>query len=208
MRLDLSTDRTRLPSSGVKWGSWLPDGPQQFAKDCPKCCRKCGAKKPVSEFRIRRDGPYKLLAARGGVKLAAWCRRCENRYPTNIFQRLAQNLNQRGGQFTRSELETGLGMPSFCYLCGLRIAVRDAELDHVVPIFHGGQTVIENLRWTHRDCNRAKGHMSLDQYLRKIGAMVAYSLEQDPGLLANNLRLRFAVLRLTNMGELARQAAW
>ena len=95
-------------------------------------------------------------------------------------------------------------MPSSCYLCGLRIAVGDAELDHVVPIFHGGETVIGNLRWTHRDCNRAKSHMMLDEYLRKAGAMVAYSLEQNPALLPNNLRLKLAVRRLMNMAELAR----
>lgn len=45
-----------------------------------------------------------------------------------------------------------------CAICDQRIhTLDDAEVDHIVHYWRGGQTVPENARLTHRYCNRARG---------------------------------------------------
>lgn len=138
---------------------------------------------PVGKFPIRRDGPYKHLRR---IQRAAWCRPCEKDYwkyhPRSAFHRLAHNLRKKGGKFRKQELVDTLGDPEYCYLCGEPFEARDVELDHVVPLYHGGPTSLDNPRWSHRDRNRAKGRLLLDEFLLRSVKAPSFRLEEDPDL--------------------------
>jgi 5-methylcytosine-specific restriction endonuclease McrA len=66
-------------------------------------------------------------------------------------------------------------MPSNCYLCGSKIDRVDAELDHITPKSKGGSPSLENLRWTHRMCNRIKH----DMHLGDLRLLLEKMLSQD-----------------------------
>ena len=44
-----------------------------------------------------------------------------------------------------------------CGICGEPLAAQEAELDHIVPVFLGGNDDLQNLQAAHQDCNRSKG---------------------------------------------------
>lgn len=44
-----------------------------------------------------------------------------------------------------------------CALCGMELALREADLDHIVPRSMGGPNLYWNFRATHRRCNRERG---------------------------------------------------
>lgn len=43
-----------------------------------------------------------------------------------------------------------------CALSGIKLTRDNAEIDHIIPISRGGQSVMDNLRWVMKDVNRAK----------------------------------------------------
>ncbi|WP_085107871.1 HNH endonuclease [Mycolicibacillus trivialis] len=52
-----------------------------------------------------------------------------------------------------------------CALCGEEINYQAhhhdplaLEIDHIIPVSRGGQTTLDNLRATHRSCNRARSN--------------------------------------------------
>lgn len=46
----------------------------------------------------------------------------------------------------------------WCRLCGDAIdAVSSVDIDHILPVFHGGKSTPDNLQVTHAGCNRRKG---------------------------------------------------
>lgn len=47
-----------------------------------------------------------------------------------------------------------------CYLCGKRVARKDASLDHVIPIVKGGGHTRTNVKLAHLRCNKRK-HASI-----------------------------------------------
>src|SRR5438105_3895893 len=44
-----------------------------------------------------------------------------------------------------------------CALCGQTVEMTDLDLDHIVPRAEGGPAHWDNLRATHRRCNRRRG---------------------------------------------------
>lgn len=45
-----------------------------------------------------------------------------------------------------------------CRLCDQLVeAIKDIDIDHIIPVMHGGKTTPENLQVTHASCNRRKG---------------------------------------------------
>jgi 5-methylcytosine-specific restriction endonuclease McrA len=67
-----------------------------------------------------------------------------------------------GGRFTKLDLVQRWGC--VCYLCGDEVSFDRSlplrnrpSIDHVVPIFHGGEHSVENCRVVHFSCNSAKG---------------------------------------------------
>lgn len=52
-----------------------------------------------------------------------------------------------------------------CYLCGKsNLRGRDLTLDHVVPLFRGGNHTADNLRVACDYCNKSKGARTLTEY--------------------------------------------
>ena len=66
-----------------------------------------------------------------------------------------------------------IGEPSICYLCGCEVSWTGAEIDHVVPLASGGQSVPSNLLWTHRRCNRVKHDLTLPELRQHLAKMLA-----------------------------------
>ena len=56
---------------------------------------------------------------------------------------------------------------STCPLCGRELL--DAEIDHKQPLSRDGTEFVENLWVVCKRCNRAKGIMTLYEYLQKRG---------------------------------------
>ena len=51
-----------------------------------------------------------------------------------------------------------------CQYCG-RPAPK-GEVDHVLPLSRGGTDALDNLVWTCKDCNRAKGDSTLREWVK------------------------------------------
>lgn len=125
-----------------------------------KICSRCKLEKYRGQFRRH---------CKRGVQ--SWCKSCELSYwkerkERDRFLRLFDNLRRHERttfDLALSELRR-LGNPQECYLCGTaNLTWATAELDHVTPLSQGGKTTIDNLRWAHRRCNRAKHDMTLSE---------------------------------------------
>lgn len=135
-------------------------------------CSKCKKIKSSDEFRLRKYSPGRKCK---GTYLCSWCKKCERRYwresSASRFSRSAHRLKRKyKGNITSADLKK-LGDPDICYLCGDKIEIGDAEYDHVIPRAAGGILCPENIRWTHRKCNRIKHDLTLKKLvilLRKI----------------------------------------
>ena len=51
-----------------------------------------------------------------------------------------------------------------CWYCGVRMTLKTLSPDHVVPVKHGGQAVLENLVASCSPCNQEKVCLSLEAY--------------------------------------------
>lgn len=58
---------------------------------------------------------------------------------------------------------------STCHICEKRVARKDLELDHLIPLAHGGSHTADNLRVAHKRCNGAMGAGRLPAQLLLIG---------------------------------------
>jgi 5-methylcytosine-specific restriction endonuclease McrA len=52
-----------------------------------------------------------------------------------------------------------------CHICRQDVPPDDVEFDHVMPLSKGGAHSMENVKVSHRRCNRRK-HARLDRWLR------------------------------------------
>lgn len=51
-----------------------------------------------------------------------------------------------------------------CFYCKKHLTVKDATVDHKIPLGRGGKTEIDNLVPTCEKCNNFKGHMTDVEY--------------------------------------------
>lgn len=56
-----------------------------------------------------------------------------------------------------------------CHLCGKRVAKREIQLDHIVPLAVGGEHSAANLAVAHARCNLSKGAKPANDQLRLVG---------------------------------------
>ena len=61
-----------------------------------------------------------------------------------------------------------------CALTGRKLTPETAALDHIVPIRHGGEHVIENAQVLHKDANRAKGSLTADEFVQLCREVVKW----------------------------------
>ena len=50
-------------------------------------------------------------------------------------------------------------------MTGRPLGTKDADIDHVIPTAEGGGDDIGNLQWLCKEANRAKGVLSVNQFL-------------------------------------------
>ena len=56
-----------------------------------------------------------------------------------------------------------------CAISGIQMTMgKDAELDHIIPAFRGGQNALENIQWVLKVCNRMKDSMLEEEFFELI----------------------------------------
>ena len=56
-----------------------------------------------------------------------------------------------------------------CHLCGTKADPSAWDLDHIVPLSHGGHHAPANVAVSHPRCNRSKGDRAVGEQLRLVG---------------------------------------
>lgn len=156
-----------------------------------KTCSRCGETKPLSAFLrlAARDLPGRRDPYR------PHCKVCRNRARAGVPQAPSayarfegrsaglRNRARRSGEGTGPSARTlalEVGPPSSCYLCGGAIDWHTAHLDHTTPVSRGGTNRPENLAWTCRFCNTAKGSMTVAELLTHAARIVAHLSRGSP----------------------------
>lgn len=85
-------------------------------------------------------------------------------------------------EFTKARL---LKQKGFCALCHKRLALHEANLDHILPTSMGGRDYEWNLRVVHRSCNVARGNSPEDSPVY----LDAYERHEKKGLILINVRI-------------------
>ena len=116
-----------------------------------------------------------------GVGSKAWAKRQNREHTTNYERRMAsqrrytQTLHAPAPNGPVTITVAGLDhLPRFgthqqrlyvlgrdgyqCRYCGCPLTIDSANLDHVQPFKHGGETLVSNLVACCQDCNRLKGN--------------------------------------------------
>jgi 5-methylcytosine-specific restriction endonuclease McrA len=79
-----------------------------------------------------------------------------------------------GGKVTAKAIRALLESQAYCCAyTGEPLKPKEASVDHCNPLCDGGEHAISNLRIVHRTVNRAKGSMSLIEFVsmcRKVAA--------------------------------------
>lgn len=65
-----------------------------------------------------------------------------------------------------------------CAYCGCRIVYNEMQIDHVIPIYNGGEDTESNMLPACRSCNHYKGTSSLGAFRHKLEKMLDV-LERD-----------------------------
>lgn len=65
-----------------------------------------------------------------------------------------------------------------CAYCGCRIIYNEMQIDHVIPIYNGGEDTESNMLPACRSCNHYKGTSSLGAFRHKLERMLDV-LERD-----------------------------
>ena len=123
---------------------------EQFKK-----CVRCEMVLPLSSF---------YASPRNKAKKRPHCKACHlaGATPESRWQVMTKGMRKRLGYAPSvPDLRESLGEPTCCYLCGDQLGWDEAVVDHILPISRGGNHDLDNLKWTHRRCNSAKGDMTL-----------------------------------------------
>ena len=141
-----------------------------------RCCRcACGCRRPAtSQLCGGCIGGDHILGKR--------CQNCDTLL-TGRQMRWCSNECNEVWHNPRARISSLVGRQAgLCGICALPLDEMvvsadswerlnpEIEVDHVHPKLLGGSNHCTNLRATHRDCNRTKGALPLDEARRQIGA--------------------------------------
>lgn len=77
-------------------------------------------------------------------------------YSREVYQR--RRAACHGGVVTKQELSIIVEKYGFvCYICDTQLDKITTTFDHVIPLFHGGEHSVKNLRPCCKSCNSSKG---------------------------------------------------
>jgi len=142
-------------------------------KEETKQCGDCKNPFPLSTGFYLRSKKDQAKARTEGGKYGSICRKClKIREETNVnlkWRRIAGSLRRRGViNIGLQEVKDHLGEPSVCYLCGKPLSWADASPDHIIPLSKGGSPTLDNVAWTHADCNMSKHSLLLAEFVQLI----------------------------------------
>ncbi len=108
------------------------------------------------KWKIFGDGDGRVLAQIESRAYYEW-RRAHPKHQERVLSDIPRHIRGRErARVDRGWIISRDGM--VCGICGLAVAtVADVEIDHIVPVARGGKSTDDNLRVTHRVCNRQKG---------------------------------------------------
>jgi 5-methylcytosine-specific restriction endonuclease McrA len=55
-----------------------------------------------------------------------------------------------------------------CAYCGTVMGIKDISIDHATPLSRGGYAGWSNIVLCHKSCNRAKGDLTTEEYMRLL----------------------------------------
>lgn len=68
-----------------------------------------------------------------------------------------------------------------CQLCGRKILLEDATLDHIIPLSLGGEDCVENLQIACGICNRAKASYLPDDFQDRVFDTLCFNMRKKYG---------------------------
>ena len=66
-----------------------------------------------------------------------------------------------------------------CAICGQPLSINNFNIDHWKPINQGGTNELDNLRATHKSCNRLKNDFMAEDFFSSMTTILAYQSRQD-----------------------------
>jgi 5-methylcytosine-specific restriction endonuclease McrA len=87
------------------------------------------------------------------------CAYCGRPVPVGAIRCAEHAIARDNGHARRKRIARGfLATQTVCAICGQPARPNDPlTIDHVIPVAHGGQTTLANLRAAHRSCNSRRG---------------------------------------------------
>ena len=81
------------------------------------------------------------------------------------IRNLQSSLTKLGVKLSKKDTQDWLESTRICYLCDEYLEIKDASIDHIVPISRGGSKKdFFNIELAHLSCNRMKGNMLNNEY--------------------------------------------
>lgn len=81
------------------------------------------------------------------------------------IRNLQSSLTKLGIKLSKKDTQDWLESTPICYLCDEDLEIKDASIDHIVPISRGGSKKdFFNIELAHLSCNRMKGNMLNNEY--------------------------------------------
>lgn len=66
-----------------------------------------------------------------------------------------------------------------CAITGRELTPENASLDHIIPVSKGGEHLLENIQFLHADVNRAKGTMTMDEFIAMCAEVTAHHASRE-----------------------------
>ena len=177
--------RVRRPLADFE-GDRPAERPSIFCRSCratTKTCRRCGKLKSITEFAIRRGDRYGFckpcysevrsqMYAKRRARLDAHFGedRSRDSYADQDPEEVLRGPDRRRAERLKAALRMPIDREEIfarddwrCWICGAPVLRKDASLDHVTPIAHGGADEPENVRLAHMLCNSRRGARPSDR---------------------------------------------
>jgi 5-methylcytosine-specific restriction endonuclease McrA len=84
----------------------------------------------------------------------------------------------------------------YCALCGCKLQLSDATLDHIIPLSMGGVDDLSNIQLACLPCNQFKKNILPDEFYQRIKKIFVYQMEKKKG---NSLKWKIVRKMLEEM---------
>jgi 5-methylcytosine-specific restriction endonuclease McrA len=84
--------------------------------------------------------------------------------------------------------EAGQGL---CYVCGLQINSKRFEAGHVISVYHGGSTTLDNLKCICSTCNKSMGTQNLEKFKLTYFPAIIKSIKDKKEIFSNYNNIKY-----------------